>query len=703
MTNNLTVSWDSDGDVDYFMVWVNEYMGGSSETFNTTSTESSTSNVICGNNYTVQVAAIKGDCQTSTSQTQSVLSAPCQPQGIRGSLDCVTNSAWISWNTALYADCYTVSAVGEDNSVANCTTYTNTTCEVEDLACGILYNFSVTAKNSQCGSQPSTAIDLQTAPCSLSGITAIPQCHNSSILVMWELAEGSEGNTVYTATAEARDHTYLSCNGTGTSCTLYGARCDFRYTVIVAASSDQCSSLRSPPYKISMEPCPPSEVNVTAYCEDHNALVSWSPSPVAATYHVVATAADGHMHACNASSTNCSLTGLHCDEQYQVYVTACHENCSSAASYNVTLNTGPCQPDDVSVTFHCSNQSAVLSWTPSDNAVDYHACAEAWSGQMLHCQSTYPTCTIQNLDCGVLYNFSVQASDGMCNSSFSDPVETGATPCPPDVVEVQHVTMYADVQLLRFNWTDISCADTEYMLALEGNLLGDDQAQFEVSSYWTNRTSFEIPLPCGSWYSATVESRNAAGSSDRSGPLNGTTVPCPPLNVMYSSDSITVVSWDPAVFATMYSVYMPTVSLTSQLCTTPGLSCSLPPGIPSADLLVTASNAAGESEGASVTAVNLLGRRKRDLTNSEGLTAPRIHVTLPKPGVVDTKWSRSDAATDYKLMIKQQQGGSEELTVVGEHIILTNLSPNSTYCLTVSAKNNTNMGPESEPACLQTR
>lgn len=93
------------------------------------------------------------------------------------------------------------------------------------------------------------------APCSLSGITAIPQCHNSSILVVWELMEGSAGNTVYTATAEASDHTYLSCNNTGTSCFLHGAQCDLYYTIIVAASSDQCSSMRSPPYRISMGTC----------------------------------------------------------------------------------------------------------------------------------------------------------------------------------------------------------------------------------------------------------------------------------------------------------------------------------------------------------------------------------------------------------------------------------------------------------------
>lgn len=88
--------------------------------------------------------------------------APCQPQGIRGRLDCVANSAWISWNATDGADSYFVSAVGGEDRTANCSTSSNTTCEVEDLACGVLYNFSVIAKNSKCESQPSATIGLQT-------------------------------------------------------------------------------------------------------------------------------------------------------------------------------------------------------------------------------------------------------------------------------------------------------------------------------------------------------------------------------------------------------------------------------------------------------------------------------------------------------------------------------------------------------------
>lgn len=187
---------------------------------------------------------------------------------------------------------------------------------------------------------------------------------------MWDVMEGGEGNTVYSATAEARDHTYLSCNITGTSCYLYGAQCDSRYSIIVSALSDQCSSLRSPPYRISMgalkasfqsffdwicnklteeiytnctlflEPCPPTNVAAHASCEEDSALVSWSPSPVAETYHVVAVGEDGHNRTCNSTSTNCTLSQLLCEQQYSVFVTASHENCTSQASNNLTITSG---------------------------------------------------------------------------------------------------------------------------------------------------------------------------------------------------------------------------------------------------------------------------------------------------------------------------------------------------------------------------
>lgn len=96
-------------------------------------------------------------------------------------------------------------------------------------------------------------------------------------------------------------------------------------------------------------------------------------------------------------------------------------------------------------------------------------------------------------------------------------------PCAPDAIDVKLRPMRDQIQVMRFNWTQVTCNNTEYILKLTGTLLGDSQSQFELSSYYTSVTYFEIPLPCGSSYVATVESRNAAGASDPSAPLNGTT------------------------------------------------------------------------------------------------------------------------------------------------------------------------------------
>ncbi|XP_069013286.1 fibronectin type III domain-containing protein 7-like [Embiotoca jacksoni] len=706
-SNDMTIYWDAMREADHYLVSSTAENRGTNELCNTTNTSCSISNSTCGNTFTVQVTSVRGDCRSTHRQTQSLQSAPCQPQGIRGYLDCVTNSAWISWDVAPGADSYTVSAVGGEDYTANCTTSTNTTCEVEGLACGVLYNFSVAAKNSKCESQPSATLNLQTAPCSLSSITAFPQCHNSSILVMWDLMEGSEGNTVYVATAEASDHTFLACNDTGTSCYLHGAQCDLRYTIIVAASPDRCSSMRSPPHRVSMEPCPPGGVMVNASCEDHNAMVSWTPSPVAEMYHVVAMAADGHVHPCNTTSSNCSISELHCDQQYTVVVTASHENCSSKASQNVTLKTGSCQPNGLSVTFDCRNQSAMLTWMPSDNANDYYGCAQARNGDMLYCHSTDLTCTIGGLDCGTVYNFSVQASDGTCNSSFSDSVQSGAVPCPPDAIEVQLMPMEMEVQVMRFSWTQVSCGNTEYLLGLTGNLLGDSRALFELTSYWTSTTYYEIPLPCGSSYVATVQSRDAAGTSSESERLSGTTAPCPPSGVYSGNGSFATVSWNASVFATTYTVYDNSVTPKAQRCSVAGLSCSLL-NMTSSDLLITASNAAGESQAADVTHVGTLDRRRRDLSEQAEVygvfSPPVLDVKQPMSTVVFIEWSQVEGASHYNLAIRKQGSSSEdqELTVYGESIIVTDLSPNSTYCFAASAVYSADSGPESEPVCVPT-
>lgn len=86
----------------------------------------------------------------------------------------------------------------------------------------------------------------------------------------------------------------------------------------------------------------------------------------------------------------------------------------------------PCEPSGLAVDLNCEANSAILSWDASEGAVEYFGCAQSTDGDMLYCNSTVPSCAIQGLECGGTYNFSVEASDGMCNSSFSAPLQAGA-------------------------------------------------------------------------------------------------------------------------------------------------------------------------------------------------------------------------------------------------------------------------------------
>lgn len=92
-----------------------------------------------------------------------------------------------------------------------------------------------------------------------------------------------------------------------------------------------------------------------------------------------------------------------------------------------------------------------------------------------------------------------------------------------------------------------------------------------------------------------------------------------------------------------------------------------------------------------------------ELLPTEGLSAPVLRVTSTSATVIFIEWSQVDAASHYTLVIRKQGSSRKrELTVEAESIILNDLSPNCTYCFSVSARNSHTSGPESEPVCAQT-
>ncbi|XP_039513478.1 uncharacterized protein fndc7rs1 [Pimephales promelas] len=603
-SGSVLVSWSPAVDASQFRVEMESEITGVISSCNSTNTQCSITHLPCGESFNISVVALRGSCQSQASSSFNIASAPCAPQGVNGTVDCVTNSAWVSWEVDKGVESYTVLAVGDDGLNTTCSS-ANSTCNVPDLGCGKSYTFQVTASNGACLSPPSNSLQLETAPCALSSIVVVAECQSSVIMVQWQRAR--RGNSLYIVTAEDQDRAFISCNSSTSSCNLTNVQCGKEYTIIVAASANQCSSLRSPPYKIRTAPCQPSQVQAYADCESKAVFVSWEPSYVAQSYLLTAVSRDGDLKTCNTSYNNCTLTDMQCSNTYNVSVLASNENCTSVPSTNVTFKTVPCAPTNVTANIQCGNSSASLSWVGSTGAVAYVGIAQSENASKVYCQNTETSCSLMGLVCGTVYNFTVQATDGTCNSSLSKPQIGGAAPCPPAGLRVVPRTVVNDTQILRASWSTVSCPNSEYLFGLKGSIQGNSQALFDLASYWTSRTFFEMPLPCGSSYSATIRARNSAASSAESVAVTGTTVPCAPLNVTFSASSA-VVAWQESLFATNYTAYGVTSSGRMKLCMTSQLLCSIT-SFSSGHIVVTAHNAAGQSEDSVPVLVTAVRRR----------------------------------------------------------------------------------------------
>ncbi|XP_041914101.1 uncharacterized protein LOC121678548 [Alosa sapidissima] len=704
---SILVTWEANPDAESFHVTATPN-SGPSLSCDSMDTSCSISGLPCGHSYAVTVTAVRDGCTSEDSETVQVSTAPCIPQSFHGSLDCVSNSVWVGWDSALGAESYTALAVREGGANSSCTS-DDDTCGVPDLDCGALYTFSVTATNEYCSSTASTTFQIETAPCPLTEISTETECHSNVIDVRWEMTEGM---AFYLATAEGHDKSLLMCNSTSTSCQLHGARCGMQYTVIISTSSDKCSSLRSPPRKIHTAPCAPTGLSAQEACEQDVVVVSWTPSRVAHSYSLTAVGGDGDVRTCTSSVSNCTLSDLHCGQSYTATVTASGANCTSPPSAPLTFQSVPCEPENVTVDVQCETSSAILSWDASEGAVAYVGCAETDDGDMLYCHTMGTSCSIQGLDCGSFYNFSVQASDGVCNSSFSPPEKQGAVPCPPANIQVR-VRRLGVMELVLVSWSAVECPEVEYLVLLSGLIQDDPLAAIEVSSYWTDHTFFEFPLPCGTSYNIQVLTRNAAGTSDPSEAITGTTAPCAPEGFQArGDDSSATLSWDAAVFAEDYTVTGVSDGERVEVCATTALTCDVT-GVVLTTLELTARNAVGGSLPTRLTE-SAQGRRRRDLRESQMmaglleidvLTTPKLQVTSVTGVTLDLEWSPVRGASYYTLIVKEDTSSRpprKVLTIYDEVATVTDLKPATRYCVVLSAKNSIAQSAYSQPLCITT-
>ncbi|XP_077060714.1 uncharacterized protein fndc7b [Siphateles boraxobius] len=703
----MTVTWAANPDAESFHVRA-ATSGGALLSCDSTSTSCSIPGLPCGQSYSVTVTSVRGGCESQPSTAVNITSAPCVPQGEAGNLDCVTNSAWVTWLQAMGAESYSVLAVERGGANASCSA-SDLHCNVPDLQCGATYTFHITAMNSFCRSGPSNTFQIQTAPCALTSITAHTDCFSSHITVSWTLNEGS---SFYVATAEGHDQSILMCNSTSTSCNLTEAKCGMQYTIIISASSDKCSSLRSSPLKMNTAPCVPQNVTMNPVCDSNGMVASWSPSLVAESYSLTASGGDGDVRTCRSTANNCTLLHLHCGQMYNVSITASAGNCTSLASQQVTFHTVPCEPQNMSVEVQCDTRTATLSWVESQGSLKYFTLAQTMDGHTVHCDTTGTSCSLTGLTCGTLYNFTAQASDGTCNSSLTVPIQRGAVPCPPATVRVRTHLM-DDATLIRVSWSFVVCPNVTYLVQVTGQIQDNQQPNMDVSSYWTNGNYFEFPVPCSTSYNVTVFAQNSAGISRPSQTVTGVTVPCPPMNVTFTGDnSSATVAWRSSVLTTGFKVYQLRPDVQVPVCLTSDLSCQVS-GLLASDVAVTAWNSAGESLSSRVTG-QTLNRRKRNLKYArmtaaltpDQLSIPEVKVAHVTGQSLQVEWSQVTGADSYTVILTEDTPSlpaQEVLSIYKTEIAtLTDLKPATRYCVTVSAKHNSIQSAYSQPLCVTT-
>lgn len=219
------------------------------------------------------------------SPSLSCLPGPCDPINVTSVLQCVSDAATVSWEAADGAVAYTVLA-REDSYPRYTSCRSNTTsCQLNQLQCGKVYNLTVIAEDATCNSTGSISTILMTGR--------------------------KEGNLDSLKLLNAFILRSLET-------TNYPLLCSFS------------------------APCSPSIQNSTLICGTNSSSLSWTPMADVTSYVVNATAPNGHTVSCSSATATCTLTDLLCSQAYMTTVIARGSQCDSAPGSSTNITTGKC-------------------------------------------------------------------------------------------------------------------------------------------------------------------------------------------------------------------------------------------------------------------------------------------------------------------------------------------------------------------------
>ncbi|XP_055077407.1 fibronectin-like [Periophthalmus magnuspinnatus] len=499
----------------------------------------------CSQTYTVTLTANNDDTCSSgvpSNETASIITEPCPPQNFQTSVRCEINSATASWEPSVGAVSYKTTLSGRNGKTLWCQT-DNTFCELPGLECGVIYYANVVAMGDTLNSTESGTVQLEAAPCPVENVLVDGDWYNSSAVLSWSPASGAVS---YKMIATATSGHQVSCESTSSECELEELEDGQTYTIKAVSINDKCSVETDTGVIFKTRPSKPQGVGADFLCDKDMAMVFWKDEDGVDMYKITVVSSSGVTSEYNSTKSPYMFDDFDCGETYNFSVKACNSMSCSKPSKTVHMETGPCQPTNLTVSSSCNKDTVVLSWSDVALAlwyeVDVTGVLGSYGGASLKTNST----TVEiNLPCGLHYTFTVQALGQACVSPVSKPVHHNGSPCVP--WNVQSYTSCED-SIGTVSWAPTDGA--EYYIAFAVGLDGHSGV------CTTNKTScIWNDLQCGDLYTVFVTAHNDACDSMQS---NSTTIrmaSCIPQNLSVDfncSMKVGHLSWDAVDTADFY-------------------------------------------------------------------------------------------------------------------------------------------------------
>ncbi|XP_069824070.1 fibronectin type III domain-containing protein 7-like [Dendropsophus ebraccatus] len=515
----------------------------------------------CGQKYAVTVETFGPSCSNVVNASEFVFTAPCKPQNVTSTIDCLTNRAALSWSRTLGAANYTAAIIGPVANGPTCKS-SSTTCSIDQLSCGVIYDFIITPFNAQCEGESSVVAQLVTAPCAPDHLVTGMDCDTGSLVLSWSPMTNIQN---FTSNLMGSDNINRTCKSTGANCSFPSLPCGVDYTASVYATNKYCDGPMSRNVTISSAPCVPQAVRPSLNCTDNSVLVSWGVSPGALNYTLSLADSYGDRHNCSNKNTSCRVQDLLCGDVYTVAVTAQNVVCNSKASSVTQFLTAPCS--SLNLQANITSNVVTLAWGEAHGAVSYTTAVTGTDGGIHTCQTSNTSCNMKDLMCGHQYSMSVTAIGPQC-SKVSASYDFQTAPCRPENVSTQ---LECASNLVTVSWNVSSGADSYQAEAVGTN------GKISVCNA-TNTSCHFTDLTCGTVYLVTVTADNEVSSSEPSSPIQFKTAPCVPVQQIpqpncYNDSAF--LAWSVTSGAIRYVTNMTGPGGDTYSCQTEGTNCTI--------------------------------------------------------------------------------------------------------------------------------